>query len=129
MAHLKVYVAKESRDSWIPSGADDLLGERGTQGSWWVVAHTAVEAVQTAQAANLPYVASPAKLRVMSHDSVDAAKLRAAGYLVSPGEVLVKSEKVSGRGVARFFQGAWTLVGRFEYSYQAHEQIFVPEEG
>lgn len=128
MPQLKIYEAKEMRDSWIPRGARELFDlTRHQQGQWFVVAHTAAEAVEIAQTAEISYADSPRKLRVGGHGT----RLRSLinyGFLNVPGEVVVLSHSASGP-VARFLSGTWSLIGRFEYDHATRDNIFVPEEG
>jgi hypothetical protein len=127
MPQLKVYQSKEARDSWVPRGALALFGERHSQqGTWFIVAHTAIEAVQIADAAGISYADSPRKLRVGGHGN-DFHTLVGHGFLTTPGEVIATTQAANGP-VARFLDGAWSLIGRFEYDHATRETVFTPEE-
>src|ERR1700750_1070933 len=127
MPQLKVYQSKESRDSWLPHAALGLLGERrDQQGKWFIVAHTAAEAVEITQCADVPYAESPRRLRVAGYGD-DADMLRTQGYLATPGEVIGTLGRTNGP-VARFLHGTWSLIGRFEYDQATRETVFTAEE-
>jgi hypothetical protein len=126
MPQLKIYQSKEMRDSWIPHIALGLFGEsRSQQGTWFIVAHTAAEAVEIAQTAGVPYADSTRKLRVGGHGN-DFQALVSHGFLNTPGEVVVLTHSTNGP-VARFLNGTWSLIGRFEYDHTIRETVFVSQ--
>lgn len=128
MPQLKIYQAKEFRDSWLPHDTRELLGVRPGrgQGAWYIVAHTAAEAVEIAQSAGIPLADNPRRLRVGGQGN-SADMLRASGYLATPGEVIVHRDHTQSP-VAKLTSNGWLIIGHFEYSPRAREIIFTPEE-
>lgn len=129
MPQLKVYETKEPRDSWLPRETHALLDVplgRG-QGTWYIVAHTAAEAVEIAQRAGIAYADNPRRLRVWGRGNY-ADMLRAHGYLATPGEVIAYRDH-SLSTVVKFTDGGWVVIGRFEYDRLTRTNTFVPEEG
>lgn len=126
MPQLRIYEAREARDSFLPYGASELLeaapGRR--QGSWYVVAHTAAEAVEIARRAGIPCVDSPRQLRVWGR-STAAERLKAHGHLASHGEAIAHLER-SSTPVAKFADGRWSVVGSFAYDPASREIVFRP---
>jgi hypothetical protein len=128
MPQLKVYEAKESSHSWLPRDTHELLGVpdgRG-QGPWYVVAHTAAEAIEHAQRAGI-YVDNPRRLRVWGVGN-NANMLRAHGHLTTPGEVIAHKSHTSSP-VAKFTDNGWLIIGHFEYVHRERQIVFTPKEG
>lgn len=128
MPQIKVYEAKEFRDSWLPHDTRELLGVRPGrgQGSWYIVAHTAAEAVEIAQRAGIPYADSPRRLRVWGRGN-NTDMLRAHGYLATPGEVIVHKDHTQSP-VAKLTDNGWLIIGHFEYDARERQIVFTPEE-
>jgi hypothetical protein len=129
MAQIKIYEAKEAANSWLPRGTSELLGaSRGReQGSWYIVAHTAAEAVEIAQRAKIAFVDSPRHLRVWGRGN-RAQQLQSHGYLATPGEVIAHLDNGGTTAVAKFTADGWMIIGQFEYDAQKREIVFTPEE-
>lgn len=130
MPQLKIYEAKEFRDSWLPHDTRELLGARPGQGqgTWYIVAHTAVEAVEIAQRAGVPHADSPRHLRV-GGTGKHVGLLKASGYLARQGEVIAHSNKGGTADVAKFTDNGWLVIGHFEYDHRTRDTVFSPEEG
>jgi hypothetical protein len=129
MAQIKIYEAKESANSWLPRGTAELLGApqgRG-QGSWYIVAHTAAEAVEIAQRAKISFVNGPRDLRVWGRGN-QAEQLKACGYLATPGEVIAHLDKGGTAPAAKLTADGWVVIGQFEYDRQQRKTVFTPEE-
>jgi hypothetical protein len=129
MPQLKIYEAKQSCDSYLPRDTRELLGARlgQSQGTWYIVAHTAAEAVEIADHAGIPHVSSPRSLRVWG-GSVHAEALKVVGYLRTHGEVVAHMDKGGTNPVARFTGNGWLIIGQFEYDARARREVFIPEE-
>jgi hypothetical protein len=129
MAQIKIYEAKESANSWLPRGTSELLGaSRGReQGSWYIVAHTAAEAVEIAHRTGISFVNSPRDLRVWGQGQ-RPRQLQAHGYLATPGEVITHLDKGGTAPAAKFTDNGWVIIGQFEYDHQKRESVFTPEE-
>lgn len=129
MSKLKVYVHKDHRQSYLPRGTETLVGatRHSEQGNWYLVAHTAVQAVELAQRLGIRFVDSPRHLSVLTHLPNDAQRLRDAGFLTTPGEVIVHRSHGHSR-VVTFTGGGWETIGYFEYDVTTREVVFTPEE-
>lgn len=129
MPQLKIYEAKEAADSWLPRGTSELLGAaRGReQGSWYIVAHTAAEAVEIAQRAGISFVNSPRNLRVWGRGQ-RAQQLQSHGYLATHSEVIAHLDKGGKAPAAKLTDNGWMIIGQFEYDAQKRESVFTPEE-
>lgn len=129
MPQLKIYRAKESSNSWLPPDTRELLGARPGQGqgAWYIVAHTAVEAVEIAQRARIPYADRPRDLRVWGGGAY-ADMLKASGYLANHGEVIAHRDKGGTADVAKFTDNGWLVIGHFEYDRHERQIVFTPEE-
>jgi hypothetical protein len=130
MSQLKVYVHKDHRQSYLPRGTEALVGatRHGEQGNWYLVAHTAVQAVELAERVGIAFVDSPRHLSVLAHLHNDAQRLRDAGFLATPGEVIVHRSHSHSR-VVTFTGSGWATIGYFEYDAKSREIVFIPEEG
>jgi hypothetical protein len=128
MPQTKIYEAKQSCDSWLPSATRELLGTRPGrgQGTWYVVAHTAVEAVEITQRAGIPHITGPRSLRVWGKSN-NAEALKVVGYLRTPGEVVAHLDHGHGP-VARLTDDGWMVIGQFEFDRRAGRNVFIPEE-
>lgn len=130
MPQLKIYEAKESSNSWLPRDTIELLQCRQgrEQGSWYIVAHTAAEAVEIAHRARIAFVDSPRHLRVWGRGN-HPELLKAAGYLATPGEVIAHQDRGGTSPVAKLTDNGWLIIGHFEYDRMVRKTVFTPEEG
>jgi len=126
---LKTYQAKEAANSWLPHGTGELLGARrpSEQGSWYIVAHTAAEAIEIAQRAGIPHVSTPRDLRVWGQ-STHAQMLTNSGHLSTWGEVIAHTDKGGTAAVAKFTDNGWLIIGHFEYDAKIRETVFTAKE-
>lgn len=83
MARLKIYTAREGRDSYLSQAVADMVGTGAhCQGEFYVAAHTKAQAITRLAALDMRY--TPGKLRVV--DDVARVTRRLWSLLTMPGD-------------------------------------------